>query len=293
MEIKMSTVNWEKFKCRCSGISKLLSNGKEGQQITEKQEEDLKKLEDKETLTIKQREEMERLRALKANKGKIVLGMDAISYLMEVYAWETEGMIPVSKESMEILSISKGRKQEAQAAALLGFVDNVTYKVHKDRISNDFLSGEIDLYLGESVYKATCIPDIKNSWDYPTFLKKISAGLENGQKEQLQGYGDISGATDLFVANCLVDCTEQNIEDVKWKVAKKYDAVSIESPEFIEEWKKWEKSMRFSHIDPYKRVHKIKVMPFNDFEQQKVYDRVKYCREWLWRFDEEHENRNK
>lgn len=286
-------IDWQTFKCRCSAISKLLANGVDGRQITEKQEDDLKKLEDREVRSLKQDEEMERLRALKANKGKIVLGETAIGYLMEVYAWETEKMIAVSKESMEILSISKGKKQEAQAGALLGFVDDVEYKVHKDRISNDFLSGEIDLYVGESVYKATRLPDIKNSWDYTVFLKKIKGGLENGQKEQLQGYGDITGASDLLIANCLVDCTDENIEEVKWRVAKKFGAITLESPEFLEEWVKWERSMLFSHIDPYKRVHKIKVDPFTDFERQKVYDRVKYARDWLSIFDEEHQNRNK
>lgn len=289
----MSTINWDLFKCRCSGISKILANGADGRQITEKQELELMRLEDKIDLTPKLKEERERLRALQANKGKIVLGETAIAYLMEVYAWETEGMIPVSKESMDILSMSKGKKQEAQAGALLNFVDNVTYKIHKDRIYNDFLSGEIDLYLGDDVYSAYSLPDIKNSWDYPTFLKKISSGLEPGQKEQLQGYGDISGSPDLFVANCLVDCTEQNTEEVKYRVAKKFGAVTTESPEFLEEWKKWERSMKFEHIDPYKRVHKIKVEPFSQFDRLKVYDRVKFCREFLWKFDAEHENRNK
>jgi hypothetical protein len=286
-------IDWQTFKCRCSAISKLLANGTDGRQITENQENELKKLEDKEVRTPKQDEEMERLRALKANKGKVVLGETATGYLMEVYAWETEKMIPVSKESMDNLSISKGKKQEAQAGALLGFVDDIEYKVHKDRISNEFLSGEIDLYYGESVYNATRLPDIKNAWDYTIFLKKIRGGLETGQKEQVQGYGDITGARDLLIANCLVDCTDQNIEDVRWKVAKKFGALSIETPEFLVEWAKWERSMLFSHIDPYKRVHKIKVEPFSTFEQQKVYDRVKYARDWLSIFHEEHENRNK
>lgn len=286
-------VDFSKFKCRCSAISKLLSNGVDGRQITANQEVELKKLEDKEGRTPKQDEEMTRLLALKANKGKIILGETAIGYLMEVYAWETEGMIPVSKESMDILSISKGKKQEAQAGALLGFVDDVEYKVHKDRIKNEFLSGEIDLYAGDSVYKANRLPDIKNSWDYTVFLKKIRGGLESGQREQLQGYGDITGATDLLIANCLVDCTDENIEEVKWRVAKKFGAVSIESPEFLKEWGKWERSMKFEHIDPYKRVHKIPVEPFTDFERQKVYDRVKYARDWLCIFHKEHEKRNK
>lgn len=292
-ETQIKKVDWQTFKCRCSGISKLLVNGADARQLTEKQGDELKKLEDAKFRTEKQDKEMERLLALKANKGKIALGESAIGYLMEVYAWETEGMIPVSRESMDNLSISKGKKQEAQAGALLSFVDNIEYKVHKDRISNDFLSGEIDLYSGDSVYEAIRLPDIKNSWDYTIFLKKIRGGLESGQREQMQGYGDITGCKDLLIANCLVDCTEQNIEDVRWRVIKKFGATTVESPEFIEEWAKWERSMLFSHIDPYKRVHKIQVEPFTDIERQKIYDRVKYARDWLFIFDEEHENRNK
>jgi hypothetical protein len=160
------------------------------------------------------------------------------------------------------------------------------YKVHKDRIYNDYLSGEIDLYLGESVYEATVLPDIKNAFDYPTYLKKINNGLENGQKQQIQGYCDITGAKTGFIANCLVDNPDEIIEEYKWKVLKKINAATTESPEFLEEWEKWERSMKFSHIPPNQRVSKIYVEPFTEFERQKVYDRVKICREWLNSFHE-------
>ena len=289
-------INWDKFKCRCSAISRMMAEKQGFETLTEKQERAVLELEvkrDIKGLTAVQDTELNRLYAKREASKKIVLSDGCIEYLMEVYAWETEGMIPVSKESMDNLSINKGKKQEAQAGALLNFVDGVTYKVHKERISNDYLSGEIDLYLGESVFEAYSLPDIKNSWDYPTYLKKINNGLENGQREQLQGYGDITGSRELFVANCLVDCTEENIEEVKWKVLKKFGAATTETPEFVEEWKKWERSMRFSHIDPYKRVHKIPVEPFTEFERQKVYDKVKICREWLYNFDEMFQKKNK
>jgi hypothetical protein len=292
----MTTVNWDLFKCRCSGIHKITSNKRGFEPLTELQEKRVIELEEKNNvkpITDKQREELTGLYAKREASKGINLSDMCIEYLMEVFAWETEGMIPVSKESMDILSISKGRKQEAQAGALMNFVDDVIYKTHKERISNDFLTGEIDFYLGESVYKATRVNDVKNAWDYPGFLKKINNGLENGQKEQIQGYGCITGAPELNIVNCLVDCTEQNIEEVKWRVAKKFDAISIESPEFLVEWAKWEKSMIFNHIDPYKRVHKIAVEPFTPFEQQKVYDRVKQCREFLWKFDESFSKMNK
>ncbi len=295
-EVKDRIFDASKFKCRCSAITKMMANKQGNEPLTEKQELYLKEME--ETAKLKAlapgiQTEVNRLYAKREASKKIVLSDSCIEYLMEWYAWETEGMIPVNKESMEILSMSKGKKQEAQAAVLLGFVDDVVYKVHKDRISNDFLSGEIDLYLGPSVYEAEVLPDIKNSWDYPTFLKKINNGTENGQIQQLQGYGDITGSKNLFVANCLVDCTDENIEEVKYRVAKKFGAVTTESPEFLIEWQKWERSMKFNHISPYKRVHKIPVQPFTDFELEKVYQKVETCRTWMAEFHDRYEKKNK
>ena len=286
----------DNFKCRCSAINRMLSEKQGFEKLTEKQEQYLLDMEVKammKPLAPGVQAEVDRLYAKREASKKVVLSDGCIEYLMEVYAWETEGMIPVSKESMDNLSINKGKKQEAQAAALLRFVDDGRYETHKERISNEYLSGELDLYVGRSVYEAHTVADIKNSWDYPTYLKKINNGLENGQREQLQGYGDITGAKNLIVANCLVDCTDENIEDVKWKVLKKFGAATMETPEFVEEWKKWERSMRFEHIDPYKRVHSIPVEPFTEFERQKVYDKVKICREWLYNFHEMMQTKNK
>jgi len=285
-------INWDDFKCRCSGIQKLLTTGSECQQITEKQEAELKKLQDKERTAI-QEQEMQRLLALKANSGKIVFGLTAIDYLMEVYAWMKESMISVSKESLDVLQMKKGKWVEAASVELLSLVEKQLYKVHKERIENDFLSGEIDTYLGESVYKATNITDIKASWDYPTFLKRIKAPLVVGRKEQLQGYGDITSAGDLFVAESLISAPKEIIDEMKWKVAKKLGLATPEASEMREIWPLWEHSMTFEVIPAHRRLHKKKIEPFTSFEQQKVYDRVKYAREWLWKFDEEHENMNK
>jgi len=288
----MSTVNWDLFKCRCSAINKLLANGADGRQITEKQEVELKKLEDKLTLTTPQKEEIERLRALKAKKGIIVLGDTAVGYLMEVYAWETEQMIAVGKESLDMMQMKKGKVGEAEAGMLLCEVDGKEYLQDKQRIFNDFLSGEVDFFIGESIYKAKNVTDIKNAFDYPSLLKKIHNGLEPGQKEQLQGYGDITGAQELFVANCLISFTVDMVRDMEYKVLRKLNCATTESPEFIEIWPQFERSMYFEKILPHKRVHKIPVTPFSEFERQRIYDRVKFAREFLWKFDEEHENRN-
>ena len=161
------------------------------------------------------------------------------------------------------------------------------YQSHKERIFNDYLSGEIDFYLGGSIYAAKNITDIKNSFDYPTYLKKLHTGLENGQTEQLQGYGDISTSQELYIANCLVSFTPDMIEDMKWKIMRKTGAVTEESPDFKELWATFQKSMLFDHMNPNLRVNKIKIEPFTDFERQRIYDRVKYSRDFLHKFHEE------
>lgn len=280
-------INFDNFKVRCSAINKVMSNSAQNPVLTEKQGLRLDELEKKDSLTEKQKEEMAELLVKKDNGKKIILSTTCIEYLMEVYAWETEGMIPVNKEALDVLSMKKGKMAELVAGQVLSVVDNVEYLIHKDRISNEYLTGEIDLYTGPHVMAATNVTDIKNSFDYPTFLKKIHTGLETGQKEQLQGYGDITGATDLIVANCLITAPREIIEEMMWKVAKKVNAATFESPEFLAEWPVFERSMVFHHIPIQRRVSKIKVEPFTDFERQRLYDRVKVCRDFLNLFHEQ------
>jgi len=200
---------------------------------------------------------------------------------------ETEGMISLNRESLDVMPIRKGKIGEKEAGLLLSVVDGEMYQSHKERIFNDYLSGEIDFYLGDSIYAAKNITDIKNSFDYPTYLKKLHTGLENGQTEQLQGYGDISTAPELYIANCLVSFTPDMIEDMKWKIMRKTGVVTEESPDFKELWATFQKSMLFDHMNPNLRVNKIKIEPFTDFERQKIYDRVKYSRDFLYKFHEE------
>lgn len=287
--------NADNFKCRCSAISKALAANRENPCITEKQVVELAELENKGTPTPKQKERIAELLIKKENSTKVILSDGYIDYLMEWYAWETQGMIATNKESLETLGMNKGRMVEEESGLLLSFVDNVEYKRHIDeetgerlRVSNDFLSGEIDWYLGESIYEAYNVTDTKNAFDYPTLLKKINKGLENGQKEQVQGYCDILQASEGYVAHTLVSNPPQIIEEMKWKVMKKLGSATELSPEFVIEWRKWERSMIFDHIPHRQRVHKFEVELFSDFERQKLYDRVKFGREFLWNFHEQY-----
>lgn len=289
-------MNFDDFKVRCSAISKVLSNSRDNPQLTEKQlleYYDLQIKQDSEKgLTVNQAQRLAELEVKKENSKKLILSDTCIEYLMEEYAWVTEGCIPVNKKTQEMLAVKKGIIVEQMSGKLLSLVDGLEYKTHKDRIYNDYLSGEIDFYDGEHIYAARVINDNKASWDYPIFLKKLHTGLEGGQQEQLQGYGDITGAKELYVSNTLVDTPEEIIEEMQYRLSKKLGCVTMEDPEFLKEWPVWVRSMTFTRIPIHKRVHKIKIEPFTPFEQQKVYDRVKVCREWLNNFHESYQKLN-
>lgn len=284
----------ETFKCRCSGISKIMAVKKGCEPISEVQLRRISELEARtKAMTPNMEIEYAGLVNKRDNPPPKQLADGCIEYLMEVYSWNEHGTIPVGKESKEIMQLEKGKKVEKSSIELLSVVEDVYYEQHKDRIFNDYLSGQIDCYLGKSVYEATNITDIKSSFDQPSFLKKIHMGLENGQREQVAGYCAITGASEGYIANCLVDNPDEDIEEMKFRLAKKMGCLTTESPEFLEEWKKWYRSMKFGHTPAHQRVFKIPVELFSKFELEAVYDQVKYCREWLFKFDEMYKNLNK
>ena len=289
----IKVTNFDTFKCRCSAIAVILANAQGNLQLTARMEDELKELESKESLKENQKKRLSELLVRKENGNKIVLGATCIKYLMEWYSWETVGKIPVDKEAMDIEYTKKGTTMEADSIKLLSIVDGEIYEKNTDgRIQNEYLSGIPDIYLGENIMSATKIIDVKSIWDYPSFLNKTFAPLELNYQEQIQGYCDITGAKEGELTRCLVDMPEEIITDYQYRLLKKMNLATTESPEFVKEWQKWENSMRFGDIPPHQRVFKIKVEPFTEEERQRVYDRVKYCREWLWNFDEQYKELN-
>lgn len=291
-------INWDDFKVRCSSIHMALAESKSNPCLTEKQALRLDELEGKDALTDKMKLELTDLLVKKDNSNKVILSDTYISYLMEEYAWRTEKMVRVSKELLDIPQMQKGTIVEADSLKLLSIVSGEEYKPNKDangqreRIYNEYLSGEVDAYVGESIMTATKLPDVKSIWDYPTFLCKIHEPLLKSNDLQVKGYMDISGAPVGEIANCLVDTPPHVIEKLRWQLLGKLDVATFESPEFIEKWAIIERSLIFTKIPVHKRVFIKLVEPFTEFEKQKLYDRVKIGREWLWNFHEKMESLN-
>ena len=289
----MTDINFDEFKVRCSAIHAAMSNSRSNPVLTEKQAGRLAELEAKDTLTDKMKDEMADLLVKKANGTKVILSDTCISYLMMEYAWKTQKMVSVTREIMDVPQMAKGVIVEQESLKLLSVVDGVLYSPNMDanglreRIYNEYLSGEVDAYAGDSIMAATKLPDVKSIWDYPTFLCKIHEPLTVANDWQLKGYGDISGCQDIFIANCLISTPPDVVEKIRWKLLGKLNVATDEAPEFKEKWEIIERSMYFDKIPQAQRVFKKQVEPMTDIQRQLLYDRVKVCREFLNNFHEE------
>lgn len=295
----MIEVNWQLFRCRCSSIHAMMANSRSNPCLTDKQSLELDDLQKKPELSIKQEEKLAGLLIKKDNKDKNVLSDTFITYLVEEYAWKTEGMCRVAKNLMDIPQMKKGTLVEPESLALLSIVDGIEYKPNMDengkreKVCNDFLIGEVDAYVGESIMTATCIPDVKSIWDYPTFLNKIFEPILISNDWQVKGYMDITGAREGFIANCLVDTPEEVINGLKWKLLNMMNVATEEDTLFKEQWAILERSMKFRGIARHKRVFKNKVDLLTEDQRNKLYDRVKIARDWLFSFHEKMCNLNK
>lgn len=294
----MADINFDDFKVRCSAISMVLANSRSNPVLTEKQAIRLDELEGKIGLTEKMKDELAELLVKRQNGTKVILSDTCISYLMSEYAWKTQRMVCVTRELMDIPQLQKGVLVEAESLMLLSKVDGVLYQPNineddeRERVSNNYLSGEVDAYVGKSIMEATCIPDVKSIFDYPTFLCKIQEPLTPANDWQVKGYMDITGAQEGFIANCLVDTDEGTIQGLKYRLLNKLRCATEEAPEFIRKWEMIERSLRFNHIPAHQRVFKKKVEPMSEIQRQQLYDRVKVCREWLNNFHESYQKLN-
>ncbi len=286
----MKEVSWDRWKCRCSSISKILSNAQGFAPITEIQLKRLKELDEKPNRTEKQAIELTELVQKRENSKSVKLGDVCIAYLLESYAWETEKMVSITKE-LDVEAFERGRKTEPESIELLSRVDKVDYFKNETRFEDDFLTGIPDLLMlsddgqGGGVL-VDRIRELKSTRDLPTFLYKIHKGLDPGNKEQIQGYGTILGCRDLAIVFTLPNMPEEIRLKYKYKLADRMGEATTESPRFLKTWAEIEHSMVFDSIPDPKRTFKVPVQSFAHSEKQAVYERVKHCREWLFNFHE-------
>ena len=137
------------------------------------------------------------------SKSEGVLSVGAKTYIRELAAQEIFGVdFVVSSKAME-----KGIEAEGDSIDLLNSVRGLSLVKNTERRSNDFITGECDLFDAS----AKRGHDIKTSWSIATFPITVADCEDKLYEWQMRGYMALWDADEWEVNYCLVDTPDRLI----------------------------------------------------------------------------------
>jgi len=176
--------------------------------------------------------------------------------------------------------VQKGLMVEEDSITLYSRFKKTFFLKNTLHLSNDFIKGTPDLFIGDSILKSDTIIDIKSSWDIFTFFRNYTKDINTHYYWQLQGYMALSGASKSILAYCLIDTPNVLIEDEKRKLLYKMNAGTELNEDYIQACEELERVMTFIDIPISDRVIEFTV-DRNEEDIQRIYSRVIKCREYL------------
>jgi len=274
-------VDWSKSLFRCSCISKIMTEGK-GAVLTEKQAQELERLQGLPKRTEKQEETILELTAKKDAPPK--LSDTCISYLKEVYVWYKYGKEPVGGSERSIYT-KKGKMVEEESIMMLSRADGTRYTKNEVRFNNEYLTGEPDIIANDGQK----IIDIKSSYDFATLLSNYGFPLNPAYYAQVQGYMALTGATEAEITYCLVSMPQEIINGEKRRLFYTMNPATEEDPLYVRAVERMENNYTFDEVPINERMLRFPVQKDEQYIQR-VYKRIEECRRWLIEFDEIHSN---
>jgi hypothetical protein len=128
--------------------------------------------------------------------------------------------------------LNKGNDVEEDSITLVSRLTKTFLKKNEQQLSNDFVCGTPDIYIGESIDKAEIIRDTKSSWDAFTFFRAKHKELNKLYYWQGQGYCWLTGASKFFIDYCLNNTPYHIVEGELRK--ESYNHLGGDTPAWIE-----------------------------------------------------------
>ena len=168
----------------------------------------------------------------------------------------------------------RGTNQEEESILFFSKVTG-NFGVHKneERFKNDYFVGTPDIITEDSII------DIKTSWDATTFPWFDSELPNKDYMYQLLAYMDLTGKLNGYVAYCLINHTEDAIQDEIRRETWKLKAIDPTDEQALEIEQKVRDKMQFDRIPENLRV-KIFEVEYDENTVKKIKERVEECREY-------------
>jgi hypothetical protein len=236
------------------------------------------------------KEKIEKLKAEEAELFKVKdlepLSQTAKSYLAKVYA-----EVKYGKRSMQQLKgnkyTEKGKLVEEDGIDLVCLLDRRMLRKNDVRVENEWLTGEPDLFVGESIYKADYIIDIKCPYDISSFLDNLGGPLNPEYYFQLQGYMALCNCPEGEVSYCLVSAPVDMVQEELRKAFYRLGCVTEEDERYQREKREIVNNMTFEEIPPEHRRLKFPVQR-DEAVIDKIYQKVEQCRQYLKEIERMH-----
>lgn len=274
-------MDYSKWLARCSSLGEIMADAR-GSVITPKQLETITELlekQKKKPLTAIQERDLADLITKRDTKPE--LGATCKTHLVEVYIREQYGR----ENDVTNKYLEKGIVVEQSSTTLYSQVTNKWYRINEERISNDFITGKPDIYLGDQLVGAHTIKDIKSSYDLFTFFAVLHKPISKLYEWQLLGYSGLTGAQDLGLVYCLVDMPEILFQQQEWKLFYKLNPTTRENPLYKEASEALRRLYQYDDIEPDQRV--IEFQFKRDVDKiNAIYSRVPLCRKFLQELDD-------
>lgn len=273
-------VNWDEFVFRCHYMGELMSPAK-GKSNLERYNESLAKYnslyekivsakdgayKDKLISSIVDiQNEKERLEKI---KDVPKLSDTAKRRLVQIYTEATTGRV----KDIKSIAIEKGIKTEEDSITLYSLRTGKMYRKNKERVGNEFVSGEIDFDDEEM----DMVIDTKSSEDVFTFDNSMLS-INKNYEWQGQCYMWLKNRSRFRLAYCLNNSPEEIIQKILNK--EKYSFIGSE-----EEWRNYVEFVRHNHIyDDLPIERKVRIYDFYRDEQkiEMIKASVPYFRQFL------------
>jgi hypothetical protein len=291
----MKTTDFSAVRIRCSSIGQIMTEP-QGKSPRQKWEDACQRLEEEEKKYAALEERLQNMASGKKIADKIVKLKDEVallskqkdtellsetckSYLAKVYAEVKYGKRSLQQQKGNKYT-EKGKLVEEDAIDLYCSVVKEYFKKNDIRLNNEWLTGELDLYAGEEIYRAQKVIDIKSPWDVETYFGNLGKPLNPEYFFQLQGYFSLTGASEGEVAYCLVSAPESIINDEKFRLFRQLGVATMEAPEFIKAEAELLNNMIFDDMPAEHRVMRFPVQR-DDALIDKIHQKVEKCREYL------------
>lgn len=120
------------------------------------------------------------------------------------------------RKRLETKYIKKGLQLEEDAITMYSIFKEQTFINNTERINNEWITGEYDIYHGRNINKIKKGADTKVSWDFSTFPYP-NEKLNTVYEWQNHGYMFLSGAEEWTTVYCLMNSPKWALETAKYR----------------------------------------------------------------------------